>query len=97
MPSLTRSPSMRMTFTTIRPSMTMVSFSFRESTSISSKGLGIAGQRQRMMEGILRGVGGDDLFSPAALAVVGDGSLQVDRRPPGRAQRDDSIVLRLLA
>src|SRR5579883_1930726 len=77
MPSLMISPSRRMTLTTMRPSMTMLSPGLRERMSIKVCGLD-SGHRQRMAQRVLRGVVWDDLLANASMTVDDDGSLQVD-------------------
>src|SRR5882724_9726777 len=88
MPSLTMSPSSRTIFTVIRPSITMLSPSLRERTSISSWFAG-SGHRERMLEGVLRRIKRDHLFANQGVAVDDDGAFQIDGGLAVRPEGDD--------
>src|SRR6059036_1533809 len=108
MPILTRLPSVRTTFTMMRPSMTMFSLTLRERTSIEELGWAILSSRRRGgqgLNGVLNAesahVGRHTLLAHERVAIEDQRGAKVRRRFAIGPERDDvqheRVVRRLQA
>src|SRR6185436_3016721 len=95
MPILTRLPSVRTTFTMIRPSMTMFSLVFRERTSMVGMGWqwNSSGRGRQRLNGMMEtkgaDVGGNALLAGERMSVDDERSAQVQGRLTARSDGHD--------